>query len=1230
MRPCLSLAAASLACLALVTSLASADWLLDFAANGSMEDDVNRDGAPDAWSPSAYDSPAKLAWDRAVAHTGVASVSIADSKGAEGGDWKAHSGRWYSRDQRPATPGKTYSLRAWIKTDLTEGTASVTISWSSGGSWLSEATSERLTGTADWRQVTVTAEAPDRADTCRIFCALYGGAGTAWFDDVSMVEGSEFPADHRPVDLRAVCTMGFADEVAGDGKGGWTDQGPNDARGMPLGRQTWRGVPFDIVDPGANNGRSCIVLKGQGRPNAPETVEVPLGLTCDTLYFAHACAWAGPKGRVVGRYLMRYADGQETQVELRNGAEIVDWWHPYDTKQSGVAWEGANAESESIGLNVFPWTNPRPETQITSVTFASSSGAVPILVAITAADGPPVLTERPVRLEFTDTTGWYEWAFALDDPTLEEIDVSFLLDPPAGKHGFLTVADDGHFVFEDGTPARFFGTNVGGSGCCPERETARIVARRLARFGCNMLRLHAADSRWGGLIDYERGDSRHLNPEALDRYDYFVAQLKEQGIYVYFDLFDYRSFTVADGIEHADEFDRNWHHCPKGASSYDRTLIELQKEFATQLLTHENPYTGNRYVDEPALAVQEITNENSVFYFANTDLTLPRYMDQLRERWNAWLVDRYGDRAGLAKAWTNAQRVCALAADEDPAKGNVELPLKHLYADLREEPYDGPRSPARLNAMTRFLYEVQRDHFQEMSDHLRGIGLRCPITGTNQDFSDASNFANAVCDFTSRNNYWQHPNVRAKPFMRFANSAAVRSDIVSTANTVANVCSSTVAGKPMISPEFNAPWPNEYRAECLPLMAAYGRLQGWDGLLYFAYGRGDPALSCFGNQTDPVRWGQVPAAALIFLRGDISEAQTTVHIGNSLVDCFATRPRRASDRYSPYRVLPYISKVRNAYFDEVYEGDADVVMSSGHSSSGDYSRARHAIVFADWPYTDELAKNRDRAASSPVPGLLGPGTAVHNTSPMRLPWDGRLVELTPDTVGRDGRLFGVPSPFPGAEDGRFLGVFLGLKYAIPHATALEDADPAWLHRLYLIAAKRWQLPGASPTDEAGKVFRSDTGELVLDREVGLFTINAPNVRAAVGYLADAGKVELGEVSIECSTPFASVILTSLDGRPVGESRRLLLTGVAGAENTGQAFSPGRTGIPERGRAPVLAQPVDCTVTLRIPPGETLRAYPLSPTGVKRDELATLYQGRALTVILADAHSPWILLEPTDR
>ena len=41
-------------------------------------------------------------------------------------------------------------------------------------------------------------------------------------------------------------------------------------------------------------------------------------------------------------------------------------------------------------------------------------------------------------------------------------------------------------------------------------------------------------------------------------------------------------------------------------------MIELQHEYARDLLTHVNPYTGKRYADEPAVALIEISNEDGL------------------------------------------------------------------------------------------------------------------------------------------------------------------------------------------------------------------------------------------------------------------------------------------------------------------------------------------------------------------------------------------------------------------------------------------------------------------------------------------------------------------------------------------------------------------------------------------------------------------------------------------
>ena len=55
------------------------------------------------------------------------------------------------------------------------------------------------------------------------------------------------------------------------------------------------------------------------------------------------------------------------------------------------------------------------------------------------------------------------------------LDMSGLLDAPAGRHGFLTVRGD-RFVFEDGTEARFWGGNLFGEANFPDKANAERLA----------------------------------------------------------------------------------------------------------------------------------------------------------------------------------------------------------------------------------------------------------------------------------------------------------------------------------------------------------------------------------------------------------------------------------------------------------------------------------------------------------------------------------------------------------------------------------------------------------------------------------------------------------------------------------------------------------------------------------------------------------------------------------
>ena len=189
----------------------------------------------------------------------------------------------------------------------------------------------------------------------------------------------------RPLDLRTVANRGFSDAVADDGKGGWTDQGGNDFRMIPLGTQQLQGVPFSIIDPAANGDRACLVLGGAGRPDFPRELNgIAVGGKVARLFMLHTAAWVGHAGAVAMTYRVHYADGQVLDVPVRAGVEIADWWNPCDLPGARLGLSRTNDQLREVGLFLMPWENPREQVAISTIDVLSSGTMVPIVVAITA------------------------------------------------------------------------------------------------------------------------------------------------------------------------------------------------------------------------------------------------------------------------------------------------------------------------------------------------------------------------------------------------------------------------------------------------------------------------------------------------------------------------------------------------------------------------------------------------------------------------------------------------------------------------------------------------------------------------------------------------------------------------------------------------------------------------------------------------------------------------------
>ncbi|MEW6235379.1 MAG: carbohydrate binding domain-containing protein [Candidatus Omnitrophota bacterium] len=232
--------------------------------------------------------------------------------------------------------------------------------------------------------------------------------------------------------------------------------------------------------------------------------------------------------------------------------------------------------------------------------------------------------------------------------------VSALLDKPAGKSGFIHI-ENGHFIDGAGRRFRILGVNMAFSGNFPTHEQSEKVAARMAKYGINGIRHHHMDTLRAPNGVWKEGtpEKQALDAENLDRFDYFIYQLKRHGIYSNINLKVGRKTVAADGLPQADKLPGY----DKGVDHYFPRLIELQKNYARDLLTHRNPYTGTRYIEEPCIAMIEINNESGLASkWSGGDLDdLPaEYVVPLQLDWNRFLQKKYANTGAVQTAWRAA------------------------------------------------------------------------------------------------------------------------------------------------------------------------------------------------------------------------------------------------------------------------------------------------------------------------------------------------------------------------------------------------------------------------------------------------------------------------------------------------------------------------------------------------------------------------------------------------
>ena len=456
------------------------------------------------------------------------------------------------------------------------------------------------------------------------------------------------------------------------------------------------------------------------------------------------------------------------------------------------------------------------------------------------------------------------------------IDMSRLVPAPAGQFGFLKAKGD-KLQFEKATaPVKLWGV---GANVDPGKYTQAQLTQRakyLRKFGINAAREHA-------LFD-ELTTHGKLDPKKLDQYDWWFAELKKNGVYSAWSVFYHFTIGSDDGYP-PELFDE----LPKGDTygliTASPKLWEIRNKWVVAMLQHKNPYTGLRYVDDPALATVEMQNEDSIFFWnplgelANPEGKWKQHAKLLRARFAAWVKAKYQTDETLKSAWgelktgdrVNAAELAIMAPWELVGKGQTR----------------------RAGDYIQCLAEMQHGFYTECEKAIRDAGFKgVTMTTAWQVGGAASDPANIWTDtvgsMIDRHNYagggeGGHGIKEGK--------VNHESHLAHPGGGIFTTAMKQVEGKPFSMTEWTQSAPNQWKAECAPIFAFYGMgLQGWDASWHFIQsgtrlGDGWPGMSSYVTDT-PAYIGQFPALAFALYHGHISEGSIVAARRLSTEDIF--------------------------------------------------------------------------------------------------------------------------------------------------------------------------------------------------------------------------------------------------------------------------------------------------------------------------------------------------------
>lgn len=663
----------------------------------------------------------------------------------------------------------------------------------------------------------------------------------------------------------------WLDETAGDGRGGWTDQGPGRDGRVFLSRLRQQshvaGVPFFLAELWNRQIPSIVVMKSRHNPAGSAGVEFafPTPVKARYLYLLHALSYAKGSG-VIGRILLQTPGGRR-EIPVTDGRDVGDWWGGKAVPNAGDALRVKLPDGSVRVLYVTRWE--LPEESVSAVSFQPEGGETTwILCGATLSERKFEPESAPLPKPLTIREG-AEWGKPLRFSNLHLrepgsiLDLSGRMERRKISEETRVIIRDGRFVYakEPSRRIRFFCSpdtmNLGFPTNLGSRGLLEVYVGDLVRHGFNMIRIHINNA-----LMYASGTPAEFNTLALDNFDYLVKLCRENGIYIMMNVMEsqYGFFPRPfDRWGNPERFDNRNHMDMRYALYFSPQARENWKAGVKRLFDRVNPYTGVKLKEDPALLLLEGYNEQE-FAFNYRDIT-PQNQALTVGPWREFLRKRYR----TIEAY-NAEHKSRFAGFE-------EIPC----FTIRKKDDD-------VNA---FIYEVSRDLLRFYRQTLRGIGVRAYLT--NYDFvtSLLYNFVRRDCDYVGMHSYHDHPlNTSATGRGSYNRQT---SSIAANAYFIRSLTQGRIFGKPVLSTEYDQPFWNRYRYERSFTMGAYAAFQDVDALTLWA----EPVrrssvtdanpwrggmMRPFRASADPLSDGSLLLTWCMFIRGDVAPAEHAVRV----------------------------------------------------------------------------------------------------------------------------------------------------------------------------------------------------------------------------------------------------------------------------------------------------------------------------------------------------------------